>query len=279
MKIIQICCNIGCLFLLLLMTNCKVNRAYTNGQEGLETVYKPKQIKAEIDHFGSPGTGGIHGDVSYSPLKNVAVLYDIKTGGTQHMYNTLALGFYKAYYKPYQLRKHVASQPTIDIGRHFDLYGGMSYGYTKGSIIPESQFFFGLNETYELNFWTKRYFLQGGAHFKGKYLGFDFVLRKLWLDVDKIELFGLLPDSDISPEDDFRNSSILPYTEFCFKINFVEYYKPIYMGFSRRFGDETNFTAGAFSGTTVFLGANLDIHLLFRRSAKNAEVLDYIYEE
>lgn len=271
---------IGLIFIFTIITSCKVNRAYTNGQEGLETVYKPKQIIAEIDYFGSPGTGAIHADISYSPIKNVALLYDLKTSGSnQHMYNTLAIGLYSSRYRQYSLKQYVANKTTIDIGRHFDFYAGMSYGTTRESIIPEEAFFFNFIDTYELNLSTKRYFIQGGAHFKTKDLGFDFVLRRLWLDIDKIELFGLLPDSNVKPEEDFKDSNILSYIEYSMKVNFVGNYKPIYMGFTKRFGKETAFTNGAFSSTTAFVGVNLDINLLFRKSSKSQEVLDYIYEE
>lgn len=266
--------------ILISMASCTVNSAYTLGQEGLETVHKPKQITAEIDYFGSRGTGAVHANISYSPIKNVAILYDLKTSGsTQHMYNTLALGLYTSRYKPYLLKNYVANKKSIDIGRHFDLYAGMSYGITKRSMIPEESFFLNFNDTYELNLRAKRYFVQGGAHIKTKDLGFDFVIRKLWLDVDKIELFGLSPDTNINPEEDFKNSSILSYIEIGMKMNFVGNYKPIYIGFIRRIGNQTPFTLGAFASSTVFIGANLDIHLLFKKSNTSEDVLDYIYKE
>lgn len=270
---------IGYISILILFTNCKINRAYTNGQEGLETVYKAKQISVGADYFGSPGTGGIHADIAYSPINNLAVLYDLKTSGTQHMYHTVAVGFYSAKYQPYQLQKYVDGKKTIDIGRHLDMYAGMSYGYTKNSSIPQGNSFFNFNENYDLNFQAKRYFIQAGAHFKAKYLGFDFVLRRLWLDVDKIEVFGLQPNSDIRPEEDFKDSSIRSYTEFSFKMNFVGNYKPIYIGVSRMYGNDTNFTFGAFSSSTAFIGANLDIHHLFKKKTLTSKTVDYIYEE
>jgi len=280
MKIKKQLYYLGYITILFSMASCTVNSAYTLGQEGLETVHKPKQITAEIDYFGSRGTGAVHANISYSPIKNVAILYDLKTSGsTQHLYNTIGVGLYTSRYKPYALKKYVANKTTIDIGRHFDLYAGMSYGITKRSIIPEESFFFNFNDTYELNLRAKRYFVQGGAHFKSKDLGFDFVMRRLWLDVDKIELFGLSPDTNINPEEDFRNSSILSNIEIGMKINFVGYYKPIYIGLIRRFGDQTPFTLGAFSSSTVFIGANLDIHLLFKKSNTSEDVLDYIYKE
>jgi hypothetical protein len=270
---------VGYSIILAYLSSCTINRAYTNGQEGLETVYKPKQIRAEVDYFGGPGIGAFHADVSYSPINKVAILYDVKSAGVKHMYHTLAVGLYTSNYKPYVLKQYVGNKTTIDIGRHFDLYGGMSYGFAKQVIIPEGNSFTNFNDTYELNFYAKRYFIQGGAHFKSKDLGFDFVFRRLWVDVDKIELFGLLPDSNINPENDFRNSSILPYIEFGMKVNFVGNYKPLYIGFNKRFGDNTPFTASAFASSTAFIGANIDIHLLFKKSKASEEILDYKYEE
>ncbi|MBK8624455.1 MAG: hypothetical protein IPN86_02395 [Saprospiraceae bacterium] len=263
-------------------TGCKINKAYTNGQEGLETVYEKGQLNGEVDIFGADGAGGLHASANYSPIKNLAILYDHKSALLQHQYHTLAIGGYWSDYKKLDLVQASVSKPTIDIGRHLDFYTGMSYGYTKNSLIyvsTNTNVFPPLVYDYELTYHGKRYFAQLGGHVKAKYLGFDIVYRRVWLDPDKIEIFGLGPDNEIDALGSFTNPGYRPYSEFSLKMNFVGTYKPFYLGFSVRYGDDTQFTQSAFSSRVIFCGVNKEIYHLFTKKAPKRTDLEYIFEE
>lgn len=267
---------------LLLASGCTINRAYTNGQEGLETVYEKGQISAEIDIFGADGSGGLHGSVSYSPIKHLAVLYDHKSALLQHQYHSFAIGGYVSKYEKYEIIHPSISKPNIDIGRHLDFYTGMTYGYSNNSTIVISRdfsFFPVTTERFEISYAGKRFFTQIGGHVKAKFLSFDVALRRSWLDPDKIEIFGLGPGTDIDAVGSFTNPGYRAYTEFGLKMNFMGIYKPFYMGFSVRYGDETKFTSSVFSSRVVFVGVNKDIYHIFTKKGKKRTDLEYIYEE
>jgi hypothetical protein len=263
-------------------TGCKVNRAYTNGQEGLETVYEKGQVMGNADIFGADGSGGMHVSINYSPMKNLAVLYDHKSALFQHQHHTFAIGGFLADYKKYQLIHPSVSKTSIDIGRHLDFYTGMSYGYSKNSFIPlgtNFNVFPPITYDYEVSYWGKRYFAQVGGHVKAKYLGFDVTLRQLWLDPDRIEVFGLGPENNIDVLSSFTNPGYRSYTEFALKMNFMGMYKPFYIGFSLRYGKETEFTQSAFSSRVIFCGVNKDIYHIFTKKGKKRTDLEYIFEE
>lgn len=266
--------------------SCNVNRAYINGQEGLETVYAKDQWIAQADYFKSGSTSSLHVDASYSPLKRLAFLYDGKMMGTRLHQHSLAAGFYLSDYSPYELTHPSVSKEFIDIGRHLDFYIGATRSYANnviielqpfssgfpGSITPNQQFF-------EINYTGNRYFVQAGGHVKSKYLAFDATLRRLWLDPSKIETFGVGPTVEIDPVNDFADKGYRAYTEFAFKMNFGGHYKPFYIGFSSRFGEETNFTRYVFSPQIVFVGANINLYHLFTKKGPVKKQVDYIYEE
>lgn len=101
----------------------------------------------------------------------------------------------------------------------------------------------------------------------------------MWLDPSKIETFGVGPTVEIDPVNDFAEKGYRGYTEFAFKMNFGGHYKPFYLGFSSRFGEETNFTNYVFSPQIVFIGANVNLYHLFTKRAPAKKQVDYIYEE
>lgn len=269
-------------FVVFLNAGCKINKAYTNGQEGLDTVYEKGQLTGAVDIFGADGSGGLHGSVNYSPIKNIALLYDHKSALLQHQYHSLAIGGYWSQYEKYDLIQASVSKPSIDIGRHLDFYTGMTYGYSKNSTITLNTNFNTFPPTtydYELSYWGKRFFAQVGGHVKAKYLGFDIVFRRSWLDPDKIEIFGLGPGNNIDAVGSFTNPGYRAYTEFGLKMNFMGSYKPFYIGFSVRYGDETEFTSSAFASRVIFCGVNRDIYHVFTKKAPKRVDLEYIFEE
>jgi hypothetical protein len=286
MKSYNIFILLSILTVIIFNSSCNVNRAYVNGQEGLETVYAKDQWIAQADFFGSGGTSGLHADAGYSPIKNIAVLYDTKMIGTQLQQHSLAAGVYLSDYTKFELSRPSVSKEFIDIGRHLDFYAGATYNFANnifielpffsggfpGTISPTQQFF-------EINYTGKRYFVQAGGHVKSKYLAFDATLRRLWLDPSQIETFGVGPNIDIDPVGDFAEKGFIGYTEFAFKMNFGGHYKPFYIGFSSRFGKETNFTNYILSPQIVFFGANVNLYHLFTKRAAAKKQVDYIYEE
>ena len=263
-------------------SGCKVNRAYTNGQEGLETTYRAKQITAQIDVFDAGYASGIHAAVNYSPINKLGVFYDVKAAKFQHQYHTLGLGYYLSSYKKYELLIPKSTTTSIDIGRHLDFYGGMSYGFTKDATVPlppDYTLFPVINYSYDLNYWGKRYFLHIGGHVKSKFISFDAIVRKVWLDPDKIEIYGLGPNNYFDPALDFKPNGIRQYTEISFKMNFISYFKPFYVGFVMRAGNEGTFTSSAFSRSAVFIGVNSDIYHFFAKNGKKRTDLEYNYQE
>ena len=266
----------------LIQTGCKLNRAYTNGQEGLETTYKAKQVTAQVDVFDAGMATGMHASINYSPLNKLGVFYDLKAAYFQHQYHTIGIGYYLSNYKKYELTVPKLSITNIEIGRHLDFYGGMSYGFTKDAnvpLAPDYTSFPIINYSYDLNYFGRRYFLQMGGHVKSKFISFDGILRQVWLDPDKIEIYGLGPDNHFDPADDFLPNGRRSYTEFAFKMNFISYFKPFYLGFVMRSGKDGNFTTGAFSPSIVFLGINTDIYHFFSKNAKKRTDLEYNYQE
>jgi hypothetical protein len=263
--------------------SCNVNRAYLNGQEGLETVYAKEQWTAQVDYFVSGGTAGLHVDGSYSPLNRVAVLYDGKMIGSQLHQHSLAAGFYLSDYTPFELSRPSVSKEFIDIGRHLDFYAGVTRNFAQNVIIELPPLFSGgftpTQQFFEVNYTGNRYFVQAGGHVKSKYLAFDATLRRIWIDPNKIETFGVGPTIEIDPVNDFAEKGYRAYTEFAFKMNFGGHYKPFYLGFSSRFGEETNFTNYVFSPQIVFLGANVNLYHLFTKKGPVKKQVDYIYEE
>lgn len=283
--------SINNIYILILLASishysCNVNKAYLNGQEGLETVHAKDQWMAQADLFGSGGTSGLHIDGSYSPLNRIAVLYDGKMIGSQLHQHSLAAGIYFSDYTAYELSRPSVSKEFIDIGRHLDFYVGATRNFAQNVII-ELPFFSGgfpgsafpTQQFFEVNYTGNRYFVQAGGHVKSKYLAFDATFRRLWIDPSKIETFGVGPTVEIDPVNDFAEKGYRAYTEFSFKMNFGGHYKPFYLGFSSRFGEETNFTSYVFSPQIVFLGANINLYHLFTKRAPAKKQVDYIYEE
>ncbi|MBK9734472.1 MAG: hypothetical protein IPO92_05675 [Saprospiraceae bacterium] len=271
---------VGIMYLMLCSSiSCKIQKAYTNGQEGLETVHQKGQIRANADYFKFDESKGLHASINYSPIKNVGIFYDLKSAFIQHQYHTLALGYYLSNYKKLELIYPSISKPSIDIGRHFDFYGGMSYGYTKNSTISYYDRNTFRNNQYELNYFGKRYFVQLGGHLKAEYIAFDFVWRQIWLDPDKIEIYGLGSNTGIDPVSSFSNSGYRSYSEISLKMNLFGHYKPFYVGMTTRFGNETQFTGSAFSSAMVFIGANMDIYHIFTKKGAKRQDLEYIYKE
>lgn len=115
--------------------SCNVNKAYLNGQEGLETVHAKDQWMAQADLFGSGGTSGLHVDGSYSPLNRVAVLYDGKIIGSQLHQHSIAAGVYFSDYTSYELSRPSVSKEFIDIGRHLDFYAGATRNFANNVIV------------------------------------------------------------------------------------------------------------------------------------------------
>lgn len=272
------------LIYLMTSTGCTVNRAYTNGQEAIETVFEKGQILGQADLFsvsGNGGSGGVHAGIHYSPLQNVAAFYDIKTSLFDHQYHSLGIGYYLADYKKLELLNPSVSKSSIDIGRHLDFYGGLSYGISKNSSISapsDPNVFPRIEYLYDLSYRGRRFFGQIGGHVKSKFIAFDATFRQVWMDPDKIEIFGLGPGVDVDPIASFTNPSYRSYSEFSFKMNMIGLYKPLYFGFTTRFGDETGFTRGAFASQTVFIGVNSEIYHVFTKKAPRKPNLDLLLD-
>ncbi len=258
----------GLTTLLCAFSSCSKNTLYIPGQEGLESVHKRQQLKGGADINYDNGNSCAHLDISYSPIDNVGVFYDLKTSGLDYQYHTIGLGYYLAAYEKMDLREYTEKKKSIDVGYHFDFYGGASYCKSKDNTFFRSSSF-SIADTYGINLYGKRFFGQIGYHLKKEFMSYDIVLRRSWLDIDKIQTFGLAVKDDFNPGKEIQDENVMSYTELSFKVNIGGVYKPLYIGLSRKFGlSNSNVINSTFDHVVGFVGINLDIQHAFGKKIK-----------
>lgn len=213
------------LYLLYIVTffSCRVDRSFLPGQEGMETVEKEKQLKAGLDVAAGSGVMG-HGFANYSPLKNTGIMIDTRWSPNSQVHS-LALGYYKSRYKEEVVQDRLNRDVLIQTGKHWDVYGGATYLNTENSFIQAlvGDRIFSVpptTELFEISWEGFRYFLQGGFHVKSQRVGIDAVLRQSWLQARSVDIYGLNPRSELTPEEDLQSKNPRRYTEIGFKMNF-----------------------------------------------------------
>lgn len=251
------------------LISCRVNRSFLPGQEGMETVYKEKQWKAGLDMVAGNGVLA-HGSVNYSPVKNLGILFDSRLGSNSQSH-TLAAGFYKGSYSNEIIKDFNDKDIDITTGKHWDVYGGANYLNTQNSFVTLgfNDGIFNVNvptEIFEISWVGMRYFAQAGMHIKSHHIGIDAVLRQSWLQANKVNIYGLSSLSNLTPEEDLRSKNPRRYTEIGFKMNFGKHYTPFYCGFTTRLGKDTKFTNAIYAHSLIFIGANLRIASLLKKS-------------
>ncbi|HRX29028.1 MAG TPA: hypothetical protein P5235_06555 [Saprospiraceae bacterium] len=256
----------------LFLSSCSNRTLYMPGVEGLDTSYEPKQKSGTVGMNYQEGASSLNLSAAYSPMNHLGLIYNgVFCEGIKYMDNTIGVGAYTGKYRKYTPEYYSEKKSEVDLGYHFDFYAGFSLHQSK-NVRFDQYFFLGpsgsMNSGYGLSLFSKKYFLQTGIHIKKTYITYDFALRYNWMDMDKIETFDLIANEYFNPAKELTELNILHFGEFSFRVGFGGEYKPVFIGFTRRFGYEQTILADIFAPVTGTLGFNQNIFYAFGKKKK-----------
>ncbi|MBK7231447.1 MAG: hypothetical protein IPH93_04075 [Saprospiraceae bacterium] len=247
-------------------------QVYVPGQDGIYTVSQVNQWSAQLNLSRISSDIFMNTSLSYSPWKNIGILLNYQTKGNSSNYYNCAVGYYFAKLGKLELSKYRLGKPSIVLGNQFEFYIGTGLGVSNNQ---EYRTFSSLNSNisyYTVSMLTKRHYIQSGWHKHTKYLTLTAVLRLVWLDVDKIETFGLDADGINNINNSFKNKKYLSILETNIAFKFGGVYKPFIFGYAIKINSATPFEDKTFADFYTFFGFNQEIFNYFRKQKTKTSI-------
>ncbi len=162
------------LLILLFCTSCG-SGYYSPINEVMHSTSEKGELVASLN-FNHSDNSKIQSSLSYSPIKNVGLVYNNMTASTLKS-NGFALGLYS---------NNVAHNTDNKV--FWDIYVGTVFGKSNNFLINYTNNFGQLR--YEVQGDFKKYFMQAGWHSSFKRSRFDLVVNYSLLDFSKITVLG-----------------------------------------------------------------------------------------
>jgi len=244
------------------------SQIYISGQEGIQSVYQFGQWHGQMNFSRLPSKANniFQTSLSYSPWKNIGLLINYQTNGNSLNYFSSGFGYYFGKLIKFDLPKFRSGKPSIFLGNYFDFYVGSGLGVAKNQEFAIRSSFNSNQKYYNISLNTKRHYIQAGWHKMAKYLSMTLILRKVWLDADKIVTTGLDSEGIKLVEGSFDQKKYLSFLETNIVFNFGGYYKPFVFGYVIKLNDYAYFDGKNAIQLYYFFGLNQEIFNYFRKT-------------